>query len=297
MRGIEIVKVVKFKGGLGNQLFQYVFLRRLEILFYQAVKADFSFYKNAGNDIIKNPKILNFNVRINKITEKELKNILHYVIDDNPKKLSYKAKIFIEKSINRRYFFEKNRLFIDISSIINYDYFDGYWQSYKYLKGIEDIVKTELVLKEPISKSAQKWIELLSKENSIFIGSRFSDYLLKKTKKKMGIMDLYYYVKAMEIIKNSVNNPLFIVFSDDIKLAKDYFKGVKNLIFFEEPKISDEEELIIRSKCKHAIIPNSTYNWWGAWLIENPSKIIIAPKKWFADGSPIEIIPPEWISI
>ena len=291
------MKIVKFKGGLGNQLFQYVFFRRLGILYNEDVKADFSYYKNNRDNKIKVPKIFKFRVNIDCATDEELNNILHLGTNNNQNSLKYKIKIFIEKTINKKYFFEKNRSFIDVSSIIDYVYFDGYWQSYKYLRGIEDFIINELNLKEPLSKSARNMIESFKNENSVFIGKRFGDYLSKKNKKIFGDIKKDYYIKAIEIIKNSVNNPLFIVFSDDIKLAKDYFKGVRNLIFFEEPKISDEEELIIRSKCKHAIIPNSTFNWWGAWLIENPNKIIIAPKKWFADGSPIEIIPPEWISI
>ena len=51
------------------------------------------------------------------------------------------------------------------------------------------------------------------------------------------------------------------------------------------------------ASCRNAIIVNSTYYWWAAWLIDNIDKIIVAPKKWFADNSKIDIVPQSWIKI
>ena len=60
---------------------------------------------------------------------------------------------------------------------------------------------------------------------------------------------------------------------------------------------NDFEELFVMSSCKHAIISNSTFNFWGAWLIGHNNKIIVAPKEWFKDEKPIDIVPENWIRL
>jgi hypothetical protein len=107
------MKYVKFKGGLGNQLFQYVFLRRLQLLYNKDVKADFSYFNNIKKDNIRVPRIFDFNVKLNIAQKEELNNIFKIKNINNTKSLIYKGKIFYEKLFNNKYFFEKNREFID----------------------------------------------------------------------------------------------------------------------------------------------------------------------------------------
>ena len=134
------------------------------------------------------------------------------------------------------------------------------------------------------------------RQNSVFVGIRRGDYLKKANIRKYGMTDVGYYVKALDYIVNHVENPVFYVFSDDINWAKANIIFPEKVIFRDkECQVSDEEELFLMASCKHAIISNSTFNWWGAWMINNPNKIIIAPEKWFKDGEKIDIIPDDWI--
>jgi hypothetical protein len=296
------MKIVKFKGGLGNQLFQYVFLRRLELVYNEKAKADFSYYRNIENDNVRIPRILRLNTNLNIANEEDIRNVLIFKLKDNPKKIKYKVKIFIEKSFNRKYYFEKNRNHINIDKILKYEYFDGYWQSWKYLMGIEDELKQEIKLKN-ISDSLQELINNLSSQNSVFIGIRRGDYISNsKMIKKFGIFNFNYYLKAIEIIKRKIKNPIFYVFSNDIEWVKNnmsFHQKLDDKVIYNDTfqNLSDEEELFLMAACKNAIIPNSTYYWWAAWLINNKDKIIIAPKKWFADDSPIDIVPETWIKL
>ena len=106
-----------------------------------------------------------------------------------------------------------------------------------------------------------------------------------------------YYLKAMGYMCKQLKDPTFYIFTNDL----DFVKKELDLSCFnvkyreDEDQTSDLEELFVMGACKHAIISNSTFNWWGAWLIENKDKIVIAPKKWFHDNKPIDIVPPEWI--
>jgi hypothetical protein len=222
------MKIVKFKGGLGNQLFQYVFLRRLKLVYKEKAKADFSYYQNIENDNVRIPRILKLHTNINIANEEDIRNMLIFKLKGNPKKIKYKIKVLIEKSFNRKYYFEKNRNYVDIDKILKYEYFDGYWQSWRYLMGIEDDLKREIKLKN-INGSLQSLINDLSSQNCVFIGVRRGDYVTnKKTIKKFGIFDLNYYLKGIEIIKRKIKDPAFYVFSNDIEWVK------RNMSFHEK---------------------------------------------------------------
>ena len=81
--------------------------------------------------------------------------------------------------------------------------------------------------------------------------------------------------------------------------AKEHFPKNFPATFISSPEIPDYEELILMSLCKHNIIANSTYSWWGAWLNTNREKVVIAPKRWFSEPSrdTKDLILSSWIQI
>ena len=86
----------------------------------------------------------------------------------------------------------------------------------------------------------------------------------------------------------------YLIFSDDIEWCKTSF-SLKNLVFIENEK--DYIEIFLQSKCTHNIISNSSFSWWGAYLNQNPTKRIIAPKKWFKDDMKNDIVPDYWLTL
>lgn len=295
------IKFVKFKGGLGNQLFQYAFLKNIEKYCNCKVKGDFSHYNNLiKEDLIRVPRILKMNVNIDIATEKDLKKVLIFKsFKFNPKSEKYKMSIVFETLFNRKYFFEFDRKYRTVKDIINYKIFDGYWQSWRYVKNVEKILKKEITLRDKISKKNAIFIDKVNKEESVFIGIRKGDYhSTKKSMNRYGIFDENYFNRAIEIIKRKVLNPKFYVFSNDIDWVKKNMRFNEKVIYREEKdQVNDLEELFVLGSFKHAIIVNSTFYWWGAWLINNKDKIVVAPKEWFNDGAKIDIIPPEWIKL
>jgi len=291
------MKIVKFKGGLGNQLFQYAFMRALEIKYGATdVKGDFSCYVGLGNDTIRVPRIEKLNVKIDKANIKDLAQICALRHQRNPLSLLYKGFILIESLINSKYYFEKDRSYRNLSKLLKYNYFDGYWQSWMYLEGIEDLLKEEIVLKENYSKKTEYAIKKIQGENAVFLGIRRGDYFTRP--KHWGSFDMDYYESAIEYIKEFVDNPIFYIFSNDIGWVRENMVFDCNVVFRdEEDQTSDIEELFIMASCKHAIIANSTFNWWGAWLMDNVNKIVVAPKNWFADNKPIDIVPDTWVKM
>lgn len=88
-----------------------------------------------------------------------------------------------------------------------------------------------------------------------------------------------------------------VLFSDDIEWAKQNMQ-IKNGIFVDWNKSIDSwQDMYLMSLCKHNIIANSSFSWWGAWLNTNPNKIVIAPQQWMKSDSGKDVIPETWIRL
>jgi hypothetical protein len=294
------MKIVKFKGGFGNQLFQYVFLRALQLNYHcEDVKADLSYFIDVENDRIRVPRIEELNITMDKASQSELADIWMFSHKGDTRKLRYRSAIFFEKTFNRQYYFESDRSYRNLEDILQYQYYDGYWQSWRYLAGIENQIRDEIRLLGEPGEKTQKIIAKISNENAVFLGIRRGDYVeTPRARKHFGSYDNAYFNQAIEIIKKRVANPVFYIFSNDIEWVKQNMRFDCEKYYREdEDQTSDTEELFVMAACKHAIIVNSTFQWWGAWLIENENKIVIAPQRWFADGAPIDIVPDAWIKL
>lgn len=222
-----------------------------------------------------------------------------------PHHFFHRAIVALQHFFNKRYFFEKNRAYVDVDAILKYSYFDGYWQSWRYIEPVRDILLEDFKPKNELSNLTKDYIKKYNSLNAVFIGIRKGDYSESaKSISHYGLPSFEYYKEAIEIIRNKVTNPYFVIFSDDIEWVKENFDfkkmgiDVSHLEFRDKEIVSNDfEETYVMASCKHAIISNSTFNFWGAWLIENKDKIVVAPKEWFKDGKPIDIVPPEWIQI
>ncbi len=178
----------------------------------------------------------------------------------------------------------------------------GFWQSEKYFKESTDEIRKAFQFKIPLSGEAMQLGEKIKTTNSVSLHVRRGDYATdKKVIKDMGETNLSYYQHATTTIAQQVDNPEFFVFSDDIDWCREHLSLPFPVTYVSAssagPKASHHLQLM--SLCKHNIITNSTFSWWGAWLNNNPQKIVIAPKRWYADGRGGEedIIPQEWIKM
>lgn len=291
------MKIVKIKGGLGNQMFQYAFAKKVENLTKETIKLDFSTFGELSDDQIRKPRLLQYNLSLEKANEKEINTICKIPHRGNSLSIKYKLGILLESAVNRKYFFERDRRFRVAEKLVTYDYFDGYWQSWKYINGIIGILQKDFTPNYEINQETKNTIKKMQAENSVFVGVRKGDYTLKIN--HYGIFQQEYYDRALECIENVVKDPVYYIFSNDINWVKNNLNfGKRNVIYREkEDVVNDFEELILMMNCKHSIIVNSTYHWWGARMNYYPGKIVVAPKKWFFDDKPIDIVPPEWEKI
>tara|TARA_Y100000389_G_scaffold152860_1_gene152957 strand:+ start:1843 stop:2658 length:816 start_codon:yes stop_codon:yes gene_type:complete len=265
---------VQITGGLGNQLFQYFFARSLNVKFKCKVLLDIS----------------NFTLN-NKSRSLNINN------------LDLRLPFFKRKNYFKDFFLTKNKdenLFKFNQKIFNkrYDNYIGYWQSYKYFTDNWEFFKDEINL-EKFNTDFQTLNQIKS-SNSISVHIRRGDYITNlKTSAVHGNLKLDYYKKAIHLIQKQFKNSIFFFFSDDIEWVKNNFND-KNFHFVEN-NYNDLnlpfKDLLLMKNCKHNIIANSTFSWWGAWLNEYPNKIVYAPEYWTTKikSSDTDLIPKDWI--
>src|SRR5690606_984256 len=142
-------------------------------------------------------------------------------------------------------------------------------------------------------------LHTIKSTESIMLNVRRGDYLQKLD--YHGVVNKKYIEKSIAIMKDYHSNAFFFIFSDDIPWCLANIVERKNIFFLDEsfydPKY--ENYFMLMRSCKHFIISNSTFCWWAAWLSENPRKIVIAPKDWFATDklNADDLIPPSWIQL
>lgn len=286
--------IIKLIGGLGNQMFQYAFYRKLSILKNIPVKLDIFGYSDTyflNKDEKREYSLRHFKIQENLATREEIKEFSG---------LKSLLRKFIKK-IKRDIFKIDNFSFNEKEfQVADKTYLSDYWQSEKYFKDIADILRKEFTLKNDLSFFAKNIEKKIVNSNSVSLHIRRGDYAFnQKVKYCFGLLSLDYYQRAIEIIKDKINNPLFFIFSDDIDWVKKNLNLDASLIYVSNSNLRDYEELVLMSKCKHNIIANSSFSWWGAWLNQNYKKIIVAPKIWFKNRNinTKDIVPDNWIKI
>lgn len=282
-------KIIKFIGGLGNQMFQYALGKAIEKETNVKVLFDTSSY-----DKLK----YKYNKKGLSVRKYEM-----YIFQNANIKLANKFETLLTKIINligiTKKYKEKDAFNYDESIFTNdkYSYYTGYYQNEKYFKSIREQLIKDFELppikeNDEYNKTLLKEIE--SSNNPVFIHIRREDYLA------LGFcITLDYYKKAVEYIKSKVENPTFFVFcAEDVDYIKNEFDiGCEFKLIGEKNKTRESfyENMRLMKACKHAIVANSSYSWWAAWLNENEDKIVIAPTPWLDNDD--KIICEDWIKI
>lgn len=283
--------IIKLQGGLGNQMFQYALGRSLSLRHKTLLKFDSSYLKSA-NQSRRFLEIDAFNIKIEEATKKEIARYRGFL-----------PKIFdnINRDNRKKYILEKSPVFNPSILERSNGYFDGHWNSEKYFKEYESVIRNDFQLKNPLSpKAMEMQREIIKTKNAVSVHIRRGDYVtIQKIADVHGTLPLSYYEKAMQKILGPDPDAQFFISSDDIVWAKEHFPKKYNVTFLSSGELPNAEEMILMSTCKHNIIANSTFSWWGAWLNQNRNKIVIAPKLWFRDLSKnaFNLIPTTWLQL
>ena len=179
-------------------------------------------------------------------------------------------------------------------------YVDGFFQTYQIAQDMEERLRSEFQFRYPASgKNIELLLKIRAAENSVSLHIRHGDYQVAHDGKL--ILSIQYQAQAMHLLRKKVGNPVFFVFSDDIALAREILPKGYNTVFVDHNDESmGHEDLRLMSACRHHVVANSTFSWWGAWLDPNPAKLVCAPGSWQnrADDLPDpDIVPKDWLRI
>lgn len=274
--------IVKFQGGLGNQMFQYALYK-----IYQQqgknVTADLSFYYQSA---YRTFQILDV---FNRASIKKCSPMLYYYYDQYVEK---EGGARVREPVLPAIVF--NNDILDLKSGI----VEGYFQSYKYPEMVKNELMREFAFPSERDKKLAAMIYQMEQQECVAVHVRRGDY--------QGLVSMYgalwdekYYEQALERLQSQAANPVFFFFSDDIEWTKEHFQE-KNAVYVEScmfDQYEDWYDMCLMSHCKHNIIANSTFSWWGAWLNPNPDKIVIAPQKWMKNDVMKDVCPFDWIRI
>lgn len=285
--------VVNLSDGLGNQLFQ--------IAFGYSISQQYSKPLYITGDI--HPIFSKINtdsfirIKFNTLNSNE-------VINFNRNSSKYNFKNF--KLTKYQTYHEKEFSFNDINfNLKNPTLFKGFWQSEKYFYHISNQIRFLFSVTPVLDNISRLYLKQISITNSVAIHIRRGDYIsIPENFEKHGVCSIDYYKKAIKHISSKVKNLRLFVFTDDHDwVQENILPHFKNILIVSTRNFGANSwrDLYLISQCKHQIIANSTFSWWGAWLNTNRNKLVVAPQNWFTlselNDKTVDLIPPTWIRL
>lgn len=282
--------VVKIWGGLGNQLFQYAFGKFLSAKLNTQVKFDIRTSLQSSLFIQRDFGLGGLNTRVETASPAEL-NKLKYFSNLTLARFERKAAQTFPYFFKTHFVEPGNYKSVEAMSFRDNCYYEGYWQSYKYLSSNEPLLRQEITFKTGVPAEITGSLSQIGSSVSVSIHIRRSDYL---TLDHLVVCGMEYYNRAILYFKEKYPGAVFYIFTDDINWCRQNFIG-EEYIFIQGN--TPFEDMFLMSRCRHNIIANSTFSWWGAWLNNNSGKEIIVPAKWFKDRdiNYDDLLPPGWI--
>jgi hypothetical protein len=288
--------IVKLMGGLGNQMFQYALGRSLSHKLDVEFKMDLSWFSDAPVATTKrNYELAAFCIKASPATSDDLHRLLGA---GKSKLMNFMRNLnpFREKTFVQERWFQFDPLILTVQDDV---YLEGFWQSEKYFEDVMETLRSEFVLHQSLDDCGCQLESMIDGSESVSIHFRRGDYVTSESAKKLhGTCSLDYYRNAIAMLNTRISDPHFFIFSDDPSWVRNNFSLDFPSTFISQSgsrKACDDMHLM--SKCRHHILANSTFSWWGAWLHGGKDNTVVAPKQWFIDGSinTSDLLPERWI--
>jgi hypothetical protein len=306
--GKPAVVILGLGGGLGNQLFQYAFGRRMALANHASLQIDasgFEHMKHPNTAIGERTLSLNhfriagtFMRRAGPppwtqtwLRRKVIKqwNRLSLVLE---RRKPYYMRREVWEPEENHFRFDRCLYERRVAGSVS---FHGYWQTEKYFREIEHELRRELVVEDPMKGENLRLGLHMESCEAVAIHVRHGDNAGAAA--ALGVLSLGYYQAAVRELRREVHDPHLFVFSDDTDWAR-------TLIDFDVPTVyvshnsatQDYEDLRLMAICKHHVLANSTFSWWGAWLGKKPGQIVYAPRRYYqnVDRPNPDLYPETW---
>lgn len=288
--------IVKLQGGLGNQMFQYAAARAVAPT--RKCYFDLSFL-NTNN-------ISNSEFTARRFELSLFPNLNFKFLNTFLTKLISRGNEYKVYSLLRNLLLHGFAAIHNCNSYENYSsartlYLDGYFQNEQCFKHIRNMLLHEFQF-PALTNMAANWLQAISNStNAVSIHVRRGDYMKPAVLAYHGVLPLTYYQEAIAVTSERIRAAEFFVFSDDINWCRENLTLENKKVNFVTPCGAAWEEMALMSKCRHHIIANSSFSWWGAWLSTGDNKLVVAPERWFADQQMNDenrsLIPADWIKV
>lgn len=278
--------VISFIGGLGNQMFQYALYKKFQMQ-GKEVEGNWNFCEHNYINTV-------FGLEVLQASDEAIRNLGDFsttFYSNMRRKFLGNKKTYWQEGNNTRYIPE----ILDLRE----GYLHGYWQSEKYFKDIRKELLMDFQFPQCLNNRNKEILRTVEATNSVSVHIRRGDYLQgEENYNYFGeVCSLEYYQNAMEYFRTKLENVSFFIFSNDMEWSRENLKGNDCFYIDWNNGIEDYLDMYLMSKCKHNIIANSSFSWWGAWLNENTQKQVIVPIRWFNKYSAEDTICDTWIRI
>ncbi len=304
--GKRAALTVHLMGGLGNQLFQYAFGRRLALLNDAELWLDARGYQmqlpldqttglrtvEVGDFNIAAKIIYPGEILIERSARRRIRKIVDFGLRLAETGKPYHARREVEEPEENAFRFDPavtNRRFSGSLSV------RGFWQSERYFCEIESVLRKELCLRTELPRMAQDLIPNMRASSSVAVHVRHGDNATPTA--ALGMLPRAYYEEAMRAVSQLVTDPVFYVFSDDVAWAAEYLGHAGRFVYVSRvEKVRSSTDQFLMSCCRHHIIANSTFSWWGAWLGKKDGQIVFAPRRYYqnVDRPNPDLYPGDW---
>lgn len=283
-------------GGLGNQLFQYAAGRALAVRHGTTLRLDTSAFRQYK---LRSYDLRHFRIEASEMSVPELEALGLGVA--KPGRLAHLARRLLGSPkvpvIKERGFGFDSRL-LDAPDTC---YLEGYWQSPRYFNSVAARIRSELGVREPLAGRNLEIARQMTHHTAVSLHVRRGDYVSNAhTSRYHGTCGPEYYAAAETLLQARVGEMHLYVFSDEPDWAEAnlHFLSSATIVRHNGPE-QGHEDLRLMSLCRHHIVANSTFSWWGAWLCNHADKLVVAPRNWFAEAnlSAADLIPDDWIRV
>ncbi len=279
-------------GGLANKMFQYAFSLAIKNRGYDVMYDTVTFKTEFVHDRVDLEDIFQ-NVKLTKVDK------VGYLLAGKQGKIARMIKRFSPNYIIERAYLFNNKVWKQIKQTC---YVESSWQDENYFISAADDVLKAFEFPPFVDKRNIEVANDMASSNSVAIHIRKGD--------GYGTWNIFsntcpkdYYDRALQYIKDHVDNPRFFIFTDSPEVVKEYLDLDDYTLINWNPTSGKGNylDMQLMSCAKHNVIANSTYSWWGAWLNANPEKIVIGPKYWFNPECELRdvnhIVPEKWIKL
>lgn len=273
--------IVRLCGGLGNQMFQYAAGLAVACRVASDVRFDTEWFdNNHAHQGLELKRV--FGLELPKPSIADLQKVLGVC-----------ARPVVRRLLSRRSLRSLRPKALVIEPHFHYwagiehlpddVYLDGYWQSEKYFSCIADTIRQQFRFIEPLDPRNAALIDEMQRCESVSLHIRRGDFVSDPRASRVHGVDLSeYYPAAVATMVEKTGAERFYVFSDDPQWVIEHLRlPVPYTVVDHNRGAASYRDMQLMSACRHHIIANSTFSWWGAWLNPRPDKIVIAPRRWF----------------